>query len=118
MYLGEVQEHRCNDYAAARALKEQSVALCREVGEKWLLALALNEQAGVVHKQATALTQERLAIAQEMGDMLSIVRSLMDLGNLAKPQGSDTEAAALYQQGLEIAQDIGDQHFISWFLCN
>src|SRR5436190_83325 len=60
------------DYAAARALHEESLALKREIGDKWGISYSLNNLGIVAAGQgdytaARALFEESLALKRELG---------------------------------------------------
>ena len=72
--------HR-NDYTAARALSEESLAIWRELGDKAGIATSLNNLGWVAYHQgdyaaAHALHQESLALRRALGDKRGIAYAL------------------------------------------
>ena len=77
------------DVDAARALYGESLAICREQGDRVGMALMLNNL-GVIASDlasARALQDESLAIRRELGDRMGIADSLSNLTSLALDQG-------------------------------
>jgi DNA-binding SARP family transcriptional activator/predicted ATPase len=73
------------DRYAAIAAYEQSVALCRQIGDRPLLARALNRQGYTHHvvgsyPAAQALFEESLALAQAQGDPRQVGAALTNIG--------------------------------------
>ncbi|HET6316620.1 MAG TPA: tetratricopeptide repeat protein, partial [Chloroflexota bacterium] len=87
----------------ARALFEESLAICRELGDPAGLlgplsglgyaAMQLGDDA-----TAQACFEEALAIQQQIGDRIGIAESLNSLANVAHGRGQLAEARALYEQ--------------------
>jgi predicted ATPase/class 3 adenylate cyclase len=102
------------DYAAARALNEQSLAIRRELRDKWGMATSLNNLGVVALYQgdfaaARALPEEGLAIFRELGDKRGSANSLNILGNAAYAQGDYATARALQEESLPIFRELGDR---------
>jgi len=111
------------DYPAARALYEESLAIFRELGDRFGIASSLNTFGGVVYMQgdypaARALLEESLAIRREIGDRHGIATSLSNLGYMALHQGDDAPAQELLQESLAICREIGDRWGIAFSLSN
>ena len=99
--------------STARVLYEESLAIRRQLGDRWGMASSLNNLGNVAHDQggyraARALYEQSLAIARELGDRWRIARSLSDLGIVAHDQGDYRVAGALHQEGLVIRRELGD----------
>jgi|SRR5579871_57973 len=114
---------RQGDFAAARALYEESLAIYRELGNKSGIAASLGNLGNVAKEQgdyaaARALYEESLAIRRELGDKLGIAISLLNLGNVAKDRGDYAAARALYEESLAIRREIGDKWGIAYSLMN
>jgi non-specific serine/threonine protein kinase len=110
---GELARHQ-GDYAAARTLHEEGLALQRELGDRRGVATSLINLGGVAYDQgdyaaARALLQESLAAFRELGDPRGIATSLHNLGELASKQGDDSVAQALYEESLAMWRDQGDR---------
>jgi predicted ATPase/DNA-binding SARP family transcriptional activator len=111
------------DFIAARSLGEESLRICRELGDQQGIALSLNNL-GIVAKDqgdyegARALYEESLAIRRRLGDQHGIAASLYNLGDVARVQVGYEGARALYEESLAISRQLGDQRGISLALRN
>jgi predicted ATPase/class 3 adenylate cyclase len=105
---------RQGDYAAARALLEESLTISRELGDKSGIAKSLLGLGSVALLQgdnaaARPLYEQSLAIRRELGDKWGIATSLNNLGNMALFQGDYAAAQALLEESLTISRDSGGQ---------
>jgi len=80
------------DYASARSLFEESLAISRELGSKLSIAQSLNSLANVAWSEgdyatARTLLEESLAIRRELGNKLGIAVCLAGLGGVAAGMG-------------------------------
>ncbi len=99
--------------AQARRLLQESLALWRELGDTWGIALALSNLGLVIQNQgddglAEALYTESLALRQQRGDTAGIALSLDNLGNLAYMQGNLARAKTLHEESLTLKREVGD----------
>ncbi|TMG53498.1 MAG: tetratricopeptide repeat protein, partial [Chloroflexi bacterium] len=100
------------DFPRARELKERSLALVRETGEKWQLAVVLHNL-GVVtaaegdYGEAEALHEEGLALRKQIGDPNGISHALNGLTALALRQHDWGRGATLAEEELEVARQAG-----------
>jgi predicted ATPase/class 3 adenylate cyclase len=111
------------DYAAARALHEESLLIKRELGDKRGMAASLNYLGHVARLQgdyaaARALYQETLAIGRELDDRRGMAFSLNGLGLVARYQGDYAAARAFYEESLAIVRKLDDKRGISISLNN
>jgi predicted ATPase/class 3 adenylate cyclase len=118
-----VMAERQGDYVSARPLFDESLALFRELGDKWGIALSLNNLGNVFHEEgdhssARSMYEECLAIRRELGDKLGIAVSLTNLGIVAVDQGDYALARSLYEESLAIEREVGDKHAIAVSLHN
>jgi tetratricopeptide (TPR) repeat protein len=109
------------DYPAARALYERSLAIARELGVVWSVALALNNLGMVSYQQgrgaeARALLEECLALRRELGDRNGVAYTLFNLGNVLREQGDFAAARADYQESLTLRRELGDSVGIAYCL--
>jgi non-specific serine/threonine protein kinase len=116
-----VLSYHQGDYPAARALQEESLAICRELGDRFGIASSLNSLGNVAfnhgdHPAARALLEESLAIRRELGDRFGIASSLNSLGNVAFNQGDHPAARALLEESLAIRRELGDRFGIPYSL--
>ena len=114
---------RQGDYAAARALFEESLTIKRELGDRKGIADSLNNLGIVAGSQSDyvatrALYEESLTIFRELGDKLSIADSLTNLGIVALNQGDYVAARVLYEESLTIRRELGDKLGIANSLTN
>ena len=103
-----------SDYATARALHEESLAISRQLREKVYIAASLHNLGMLAYQEADyssarRLYEEGLAIQQELGNRLAIGALLSNLGILAEEQGEYSLARSLHQQSLAISREFGNQ---------
>jgi predicted ATPase/DNA-binding SARP family transcriptional activator len=114
IHLGHLA-FRLDDFPAARALYEESLAIHRELGDRWSIAHALAGLGQVARRQteyaeARAMHEESLALRRELGDQSGIAQSLIGLGDTLREQGDDPSAWAFYyEEALVIRQELGDR---------
>jgi len=102
------------DDARATALLADSVALCRDLGDKGGRAKALGNLGNVArlqgnHRRSAALHRESLALFQEVGDKVGSANALDNLGLAVRCQGDYGRAMAIHQEGLAVFQQMGDK---------
>ncbi|HEV8402584.1 MAG TPA: adenylate/guanylate cyclase domain-containing protein [Candidatus Limnocylindrales bacterium] len=101
------------------AIGEEAVALAREAGDDFILAIALNNLGVATHslvgdaEQTRSYYEESLELRRRIGDMSRIALSLVNLGWLALLDGDTTRAEALYAEAADIAVTLGDKRNIS-----
>lgn len=113
--------HNQGDYAAARALFEESLALWREIGNKRGIASALNDLGWMAWRQgdyaaAQVLSAESLALWQELGEKQGIATALTNLGWLAHHQGDYAAARALFEETLALRRVLEDERGVAFSL--
>jgi tetratricopeptide (TPR) repeat protein len=106
--------HMQGDYAPARSLFEETLALQREIGDKSGIAVSFMNLGIVASDQgeydsARSLYEESMALHQELGDKHGMAASLVNLGIVARQQGDTTSARSLYEQGLALQREFGDR---------
>jgi predicted ATPase/Tfp pilus assembly protein PilF/DNA-binding SARP family transcriptional activator len=111
------------DYAAARALHEESLTIRRALGDKRGIADALHNLGAIAHYQgdyarARALYEESLSLRRELDDKHGIALSVNNLGLIAYYQGDFVTARTLYEESLEIDRELGDKQGIAFSLHN
>jgi ATP/maltotriose-dependent transcriptional regulator MalT len=102
---------------------EESVALCRELGDKHGLAFTLTALAHIVldqgnATQAAALAQESLTLARDLHNKPDIADALYCLARSAESQGEYGQAEVLTQENLALARELGDKDRIARALSN
>jgi predicted ATPase/DNA-binding SARP family transcriptional activator len=106
--------NRQGDFASARALNEQSLAIYRDLRDRRGIAHSLTGLGLVAGMQgdyagAWAYHEESLSIRREIGDRYGIAISLNNLGTVSREQGDYDAARMLYEQGLAIRRELGDK---------
>jgi len=104
--------YRQGDYATARALYEESLAIRRELGDKNGIADSLSNLGEMAKEQgdyaaARALYEESLAIRRELGDKYGIAYTLEAIAELAAAQGQSEPAAKLWAAADALREAIG-----------
>ncbi len=105
------------DQAKAYALAEQSLAILREVFDKWIRGLTLNLLGQIVLQQGEAtraheLAEESIALLREIGDRVPTCQALIGLARVVAFQGDLAAARRLYQECLAMLHETGCQEFI------
>jgi tetratricopeptide (TPR) repeat protein len=111
--MGGAAEYQAN-YARARELLEESLALSRELGAQWGTAYALASLGRVALGQgrfaeADELCAESLARARALRMKRLMARPLHTLGSVAQGQGKPAEAMAYFGESLALYQEVGDR---------
>jgi predicted ATPase/DNA-binding SARP family transcriptional activator len=101
-----------------REYLEKSLALSREIGDRWCMAFALfilgeNSLQLGAYQEAKRYYQESLVIRRQIGDHQGMQWALDCLGFVAREQGEYGEAQRLILESLTIAREIGDQLGVS-----
>jgi tetratricopeptide (TPR) repeat protein len=101
-------------WAEAEVALQQSLAICREVGDRKNEGAILNNLGNVYSSQkrwaeAEAVYQQSLIIKQELGDRIGEGRILNNLGVIYDSQGHWAGAEQFYQQSLVIYRELGDR---------
>ena len=99
------------DYAAAKQLRQETLANCREIGFRWGVASTLRHLGDASHRlgesdAAKSLYHESLIIQREMGHQRDVALTLNSLGSLAQTTGAFTKAQDYYRQALNVATEI------------
>jgi DNA-binding CsgD family transcriptional regulator len=115
--------YRMGDYALARVLCEECLALQRSLGNVSGVASSLGYLAMVVGElgdieRSRALLVESLDLSREIGDTPAAVRALNSLGEIARIERDLEQAATRYEESLALARSSGDRHYESIVLHN
>lgn len=102
------------DFAAARALHQEGLALARRRGDKKGAANALGNLGTVAIEQgdlaaARTLYQESLALMRVLDNKKGVATQLCGLGRIAEEQGDLAAARALHGESLALTRDLGDR---------
>ncbi|HEY8292136.1 MAG TPA: LuxR C-terminal-related transcriptional regulator [Thermomicrobiales bacterium] len=114
---------RRGDYAHAGAWREESLALCREIGDPQLIAESLLTLGSVAAVQgesdrATALFAESLTLARSVNDRRTIAHALSQIGEVARLHGDDARAVGLYEESLALWRAMGETERVAMVLHN
>lgn len=106
-----------SDPRTAAAAGEEAVALAREAGDDYVLAIALNNLGYAVdllgeQERADAYLAESLELRRRIGDLSRIALSLNNVAVGSIRRGDLARAAALLAEALEIATAIEDKRHI------
>jgi predicted ATPase/class 3 adenylate cyclase len=106
------------DYAAARALSQESLSIKRELGDVQGIAASLNNLATLALSQGDYATakpyyEDSLEMERSLGNRQGITASLIGLGNVALEQGEYARADALFAESLRIKRELGDRRGIA-----
>ena len=117
-FLGEVLTE---DPERARSFCEGAVALARESGDRWVLAITLNSLAQVSlaagdRQRASALYQQELDVSREIGDRFNEALCLANLGEMAFMSGELRRARELFAEASDLAEERGDRRHRSFAL--
>jgi predicted ATPase/DNA-binding SARP family transcriptional activator len=109
------------DYAPARSLLEESLAIYRELGDAEGIAFSVNNLGRVACCQgdmasARSLFEESLAIYRELGDQGSVAHVLSYLGHVDTCQGDYALARSLLEESLTIGRKLGNKGSIAFSL--
>jgi len=101
------------DYDRTTTLCADSLALCRDLGDRRGIACALTTLGNVAisrgdYTRARALHEEGLGHRRALGDTWGMALSLHNLGNVATAQGDYARAAALHEESLALRRGLGD----------
>jgi predicted ATPase/DNA-binding XRE family transcriptional regulator len=101
-----------DDPVRARPLAQESLALRREVGERWSLGSSLNNVGYLAAMEgnlpeAAAYFEEYLSLSRELGDTRSAALALYNLGDVTCMQGDPERGKALLAEALALSRDVG-----------
>jgi tetratricopeptide (TPR) repeat protein len=111
--LGTVAFDR-GDYPRSTALEGESLSLWRELGDRWGIALALNNLGITMRAQgdlaeAASLHEESLDLFRALEDTGGIALVLSNLGGVAEGRGEYAKAAAFYRESLDLYRELGEK---------
>jgi predicted ATPase/DNA-binding SARP family transcriptional activator len=115
--------YRQGEYGSARTLLQESLSICRELGDKRGSALSLDRLSSVAYTQGNyaeslLFADKSLALYQELDDWWGIAHMLNGKGELARLQGDYEAAGRFYEEGLALSRELGDQFGICVLLHN
>ena len=100
---------------------DASLAIRRELGDRWGVANSLCNLGGLAQSQgdlalASTLLEECLVINRELGDKRGIAFLLNNLGNVTLDRGENSKAHALEMESLRLYQESGDKWGVAYSL--
>jgi predicted ATPase/DNA-binding CsgD family transcriptional regulator len=106
------------DMDRAEALCEESLALCRELGDTAGMALSLRLLGDIAYwrsnlRVAESLAEEALALFREVGDKDGIAWALADLAHVLSDQGEYARGFALHEEALVLWREVGHKDRIA-----
>ncbi len=102
------------DHARAAALAQDSLALCRNLGDRLGIATSLTILGQVALRQgnferAHSAFVESHALYQEIGDTWGIAATLLALGFAADARNDSAGACALYEESARLFRELGEK---------
>ena len=113
--------YRQSDYAATVELAEESLSICREVGDQQGIASVLIKLGNAAteagdYETASTFMEEALAIWKELDDKHGTARALISLGWAALRPGDYPLAKARLEEALVLSRELGDTRSIGFEL--
>lgn len=123
MFGAGLFKYRQGEYESARTLLQESLPICRELGDKDVCALSLGRLSSVAYTQGNyaeslLFANESLALYQELDDRWGIANILNGKGELARLQGDYEAAGRFYEESLALSRELGDKFGMSILLHN
>jgi DNA-binding NarL/FixJ family response regulator len=119
LWLGQAAKLE-HEYAEARQLGQESLAIAQVIGDLWLLAVVYAVVLGDVayamgdYAEAKSLYQQGMRAFEELGMPWGMGRITLNLGQVAVSLGDYAEATSYYGQSLQLYREIGQ----TWELIN
>jgi predicted ATPase/DNA-binding CsgD family transcriptional regulator len=111
-----------DDFAMARPMLEESVAICRELGDNRMLAAALNMLGLMLRTQdlaaARAALEESLAIGRASANKSTIAWTLNHLGTILVYQGDHAAARQCFEESITVFRASGNRWGLAMPLVN
>ncbi len=111
--LGAIADAEC-DFPACRKLYEESLAIFRDLGDRWGIPAVLNNLGEMAYAlgdydEASARFAESLAIRREIGDRRGVAGQLNNLGRAKCAKGDFAGARDLHEESVRILCELGDR---------
>ena len=112
-----------SDHEQAIELTKRSLEIARRVGDKLMMARALNnlgtvlDQQGDV-KQALPFHEESLQIRRELGDRPGMALVMSNLALVVERQGDYARANSLCEESIDMAREAGDSTNLASYIYN
>ena len=105
-----------SDRLRQKTLMEESLALFKEVGDKFGIAqclIGIGDSVLVIYddyKRALTLMEEGLALYKEIGDKDGLASALTNLGDLAFWKGDYKQATTRFEASIAMFREVGDKY--------
>jgi predicted ATPase len=114
LYGASVLALRQGDYGPAKAWAQESLTLCRGLGDgggagralQMLGSVAVGERA---YDEAKRLFEESEALCRKIGDRSLLATTILDLGDVALNQADYERATVLLEESLALFRELGDK---------
>ena len=111
------------DHGRATELFGESLALSRQLGNRWGLANSVLNLGAVIHGQgdldrATRLYEEGIDLFREQGDKVGLARCLNNMGLVLYSEGDLEQAAEITEEAVELTRELGAEADTAVGLCN
>ncbi|GIV98121.1 MAG: serine/threonine protein kinase [Herpetosiphonaceae bacterium] len=115
--------YKCSDYATARMLHEEGLAIARDKGYAPGVASSLNNlgliaRAQADYAQSQAFYEEALALNRSLGNRFSEALNLNNLGNVLYDRGDYPAAQACQQESVAIYRSLNNPWGTAMALCD
>jgi predicted ATPase/serine/threonine protein kinase len=109
------------DFAAARDLNDQALAIYRELEDARGVLLCLNNLAVINREQgdytaARSLFLETVELSKKVGDRASVARAMSNVADVARALGDFAYARSVQQDCLAVFRELGDHVGVAWSL--
>lgn len=103
-----------SQYATAKTLLEESLAIARKRGDKTGISASLRGLGGVALYTgdlviARQMFEETIALGRELNDPTVVLQSTSNLGSVYTFMGDFATAQEHYEQALQMSRDVGDR---------
>ncbi len=110
-------------YVEAKALLEESLAIARDLGDRFRIAKALQPLAMTASglgdlAAARRYVEEAVELARALGDKHELATAINGLAQLHRVEGNLDLAEPLYAQAIALAREIGDRETVAIGLLN
>jgi predicted ATPase/DNA-binding CsgD family transcriptional regulator len=110
------------DTARTEALCQESLPLCKELGDTKGIAHILYLLGWATWRRgnsalAHSLTEESLVLFRKVGDEDNITWSLFNLAGIVSKRGEYARARALLEESLALSKEVGDKRGIADYFC-
>lgn len=123
VYWSSVLARQQGDYQTAKVFGNESLRLCRTLGDREGMARAFNNM-GVIYyferdlAEAQKYFNEALEMRRLLGDQVGIAGAINNLAIVIHTRGNLAEASVLYEESLEMCRQAGEKWNMAHVLLN